>query len=79
MQHVGAYFSLISEGVRLIDDKTGDVLTVEELVAYLKTPKSTLYKLVQEGKIPYQKVGRHWRFHKESIDFWLNEKPEVKS
>jgi len=47
------------------------VLTIEELSSYLKVPKSTLYKLVREGKIPSQKVGRHLRFHREAIDEWL--------
>jgi len=51
--------------------KPGEVLTIEELSAYLKIPKSTLYKLVREGKIPSQKIGRHLRFHRESIDEWL--------
>ena len=51
----------------------GDVLTIEELSAYLKISKSTLYKLVREGKIPSQKIGRHWRFRKEAIDRWLEE------
>jgi excisionase family DNA binding protein len=50
---------------------TGDVLTIEELAIYLKIPKSTLYKLAREGKIPANKVGRHWRFQKRSIDRWL--------
>jgi excisionase family DNA binding protein len=50
-----------------------DVLTIGELAAYLKIPKSTLYKLVREGKIPSQKVGRHWRFRKAAIDLWLQE------
>jgi len=54
-----------------MDDKPGDVLTIEELAGYLKIPKSTLYKLVREGKIPAQKVGRHWRFRKRAIDRWL--------
>lgn len=45
-----------------MDEKPGDVLTIEELAAYLKIPKSTLYKLVREGRIPSQKIGRHWRF-----------------
>ena len=48
-----------------------EVLTVDELAAYLKVPKSTLYKLVQEGKVPGQKVGKHWRFLQSSIDDWL--------
>ena len=50
---------------------TGDVLTIGELAIYLKIPKSTLYKLVREGKIPSSKVGRHWRFHKRSLERWL--------
>ncbi len=56
-----------------MDEKPGDVLTIEELSAYLKISKSTLYKLVREGKVPSQKVGRHWRFRKEAIDRWLGE------
>lgn len=51
--------------------KPGDVLTIVDLSAYLKISKSTLYKLVREGKVPCQKVGRHWRFHKEAVDDWL--------
>lgn len=56
-----------------MDEKPGDVLTIEELAAYLKIPKSTLYKLVREGKIPSQKVGRHGRFQRGAIDRWLEE------
>lgn len=48
-----------------------DVMTIDELSAYLKVAKSTLYKLAQEGKVPGQKVGKHWRFHREAIDRWL--------
>ena len=50
---------------------TGDVLTIEEISIYLKVPISTLYKLAREGKIPANKIGRHWRFHKQAIDRWL--------
>ena len=63
-----------------MDENPGHVLTIDELSAYLKIPKSTLYKLVREGKVPSQKVGRHWRFRKEAIDRWLDktraEKPK---
>ena len=60
-----------------MDVKPGDILTIEELAAYLKIPKSTLYKLVREGKIPSQKIGRHWRFRKGAIDRWFEEtRPE---
>ena len=52
-------------------ENTGDNLTIGELATYLKIPKSTLYKLVREGNIPCKKIGRHWRFRKVAIDFWL--------
>lgn len=48
------------------------VLTIDELATYLKVSKSTLYKLVQEGKVPGHKVGRHWRFRRETIDRWMD-------
>ena len=57
----------------MIQEQPSDVLTIEELAAYLKIPKSTLYKIVREGKIPSQKIGRHWRFRKVAIDHWLGE------
>jgi len=50
------------------DDK---VMTIDDLATYLKVSKSTLYKLCAEGKVPGQKIGRHWRFHKDVIDGWL--------
>lgn len=62
--------------VLLMENKPDNVLTIEELSVYLKIPKSTLYKLVREGKIPSQKVGRHLRFHRESIDEWLKREDE---
>ena len=63
---------LASEDKRM-GSEPGDVLTIEELSVYLKIPKSTLYKLVREGKVPCQKIGRHWRFHRHAIDIWLKE------
>lgn len=56
-------------------EPAGEVLTIEELAEYLKIPKSTLYKLVREGSVPCQKVGKHWRFRKDAIDRWLEQRP----
>lgn len=55
------------------------VLTIDELSSYLKVSKSTLYKLAQEGKVPGQKVGRHWRFHRATIDLWLSDRAATMS
>jgi excisionase family DNA binding protein len=51
-----------------MDENIGDALTIEESASYLKIPKSTIYKLVREDKIPSQKIDRHWRFRKGAID-----------
>lgn len=56
-----------------MEEKLGSVMTIDELSGYLKIPRSTLYKLAQEGKVPCQKVGRHWRFRKEAVDRWLEQ------
>ena len=48
-----------------------EILTIDELAAYLKISKSTLYKLAVNGKLPGQKIGKRWRFHKDAIDTWV--------
>jgi excisionase family DNA binding protein len=55
------------------------VMTIDELAAYLRIAKSTLYRLAQAGKVPGQKVGRHWRFHRATIVQWLARHPEFAS
>ena len=56
-------------------DTRPEVMTIHEVSEYLRIPISSLYRLAQSGKIPCQKVGRHWRFHRESLDRWLQENP----
>jgi len=51
--------------------KHDDVLNADEASTWLKIPKSTLYKLCSEGELPAAKVGRHWRFHRETLEQWL--------
>lgn len=51
-----------------IPREKNEILTIDELSRLLKIPKHTLYKLVQEGRIPAIKVGRHWRFQRGHIE-----------
>jgi len=56
-----------------------EVMTLEEVAEYLKIAKPTLYRLLEEGKIPAFKVGNQWRFTKELINQWLwNQIPKGK-
>ena len=56
--------------------RPADVLNAEEASAWLKIPKSTLYKLCSDGELPCAKVGRHWRFHRETLENWLLNKTQ---
>ncbi len=51
--------------------KHDPVTSIDDLAIYLNLSTSALYKLCAEGKVYGQKVGRHWRFHKQLIDHWL--------
>ena len=46
----------------------GQMLTVKELARYLKLTELTIYKYINEGRIPGIKVGSRWRFDKDKID-----------
>ena len=48
-----------------------DILTVKETAEFLRVPRGTVYKLAQGGLMPAQKVGRHWRFHRDAIIRWI--------
>ncbi len=54
--------------------KEDKFLTVKELCQYIKIPKPTLYMFLGKGIIPAAKVGKQWRFNKESIDKWMADK-----
>lgn len=58
--------------------QTPDVMTLNEVADCLRIPRSTVYKLVREGRIPGQKVGRQWRFHRQVVDEWLRNRVPAK-
>ena len=49
----------------------GKLMDVNELAAYLKLDKQTIYNWLHKKKISGIKVGRVWRFDKDEIDAWL--------
>ncbi|WP_243408059.1 helix-turn-helix domain-containing protein [Frankia canadensis] len=49
-----------------------EVLTVEELVAWLRLSESTVLKLLSERAIPARKVGHQWRVRRGRVRDWLD-------
>lgn len=54
-----------------------DILTLQELSAWLKISERTLYGYAQKGIIPGIKIGSAWRFRRVDIDAWLDEQRKL--
>jgi excisionase family DNA binding protein len=50
-----------------------EILTLEEVAAYLRLKPQTIYKWAQEKRIPAVKLGKEWRFRRSILDRWLDE------
>lgn len=48
-----------------------EIMTLEEVAAYLRLKPQTIYTWAQEKKIPGAKIGNVWRFKKSIIDKWF--------
>ena len=50
-----------------------EILSARDLSKYLKINEKKIYKLAQESKLPYTKIGGKIAFTKELIDKWILE------
>ena len=61
------------EGKRFMADSR-EVMNIRQASQYLGVSPDTLYKYVNEQKIPAFKLGNRWRFKKSKLDQWMEEK-----
>ncbi len=47
-----------------------EIMTLEEIAAYLRVKPQTIYTWAQDKKIPAAKLGKEWRFKRSIIDEW---------
>ena len=52
-------------------DAEDEILTLDEVAAYLKAGKRTVYRLAASGEIPAFKLGGTWRFRRSELDQWI--------
>ena len=50
-----------------------EIVNIRQASQYLGVSPDTLYKYVNEQKIPAFKLGNRWRFRKLSLDRWMRE------
>jgi excisionase family DNA binding protein len=58
-------------------DEPEQILTLDEVAAYLKVGKRTVYRLAAAKKIPAFKVGGIWRFCRADIEGWIKQQSAV--
>jgi excisionase family DNA binding protein len=54
------------------------LLTLEQVAAYLNVDKFTVYRLLADKELPAFKVGNQWRFKRKMIEHWLMKHSNVR-
>ena len=56
-----------------------EIMTIEEVAAYLRVSERTVYDWAQKGELPGGKLGTTWRFKREDVEGWVNSRISSKS
>ena len=46
-------------------------VTVGEIAKHLRVASITIYRWLEQGRIPAHRVGRQWRFQLAEVDAWI--------
>ncbi len=55
-----------------------EIMTIEEVAAYLRVSERTVYDWAQKGDLPGGKLGTTWRFKREDVENWVNSRLSTK-
>ena len=58
-------------------ERTGTLLTADELAEILGVPTGWIYRQSRAGAIPTVKLGRYYRYRLEAIQRWIVEREEA--
>jgi excisionase family DNA binding protein len=56
---------------RLMTDRSDEIHPIDEVAAYLKAGKRTVYRLAAARRLPAFKLGGTWRFRRGDLDQWI--------
>ncbi len=51
-----------------------EIMTIEEVAAYIRISERTAYDWAQKGELPGGKLGTTWRFKRADIEKWVNDR-----
>ncbi|MFN4292716.1 MAG: PocR ligand-binding domain-containing protein [Thermoflexales bacterium] len=50
------------------------LLTTHQVQDLLKVDRTTIYRMVESGRLPAIRVGKQWRFEPDAVEHWLHER-----
>jgi excisionase family DNA binding protein len=56
-----------------------NLLTTKQLMEYLQLDRTTIYRMLKDGRLSAERVGGQWRFSRKGIEAWLEEQNIVAS
>jgi excisionase family DNA binding protein len=68
---------LTGENPAAAADDLADLLTLNEVVAWLRVPRSWVYERTRKGQIPHVKLGKYLRFSRPALTEWLGTQSRV--
>jgi excisionase family DNA binding protein len=63
--------AVLLPGEEAMKDDAAEIFTLDEVAAYLKAGRRTVYRLAASGVIPAFKLGGTWRFRRSELDHWI--------
>lgn len=54
-----------------MSDQPKEILTIDEVAAFLMVGKRTGYRLAASGKLPAFELSGTWRFRSSHLDKWI--------
>lgn len=55
-----------------------ELLTAAEACGYLKIAPRTLYRYIQDRRMPAFKLGKEWRFVRSDLEQWIRQRVTVR-
>jgi excisionase family DNA binding protein len=49
------------------------IMTAKEVADYLRVTKATIYRYLEDGKLPYFKMGRYIRIRREDVERFVEQ------
>ena len=57
--------------------KSDPAMTVRDVAVFLNVDEKTIYRLAQRGELPAFKVAGTWRFQREDMQRWIDQRKRL--